>query len=258
MRIFLPGLLAMSTALPAFAKVKLEDVTYRHGDTTLEGVFAHDDAVAGKRPAVIVVHEWMGPGPYTRRRAEQLAAMGYVAFAADIYGKGVRPKNHEEAGKTSGMFRADRALVRGRMAAALERVRSHPRVDPTRVAAIGYCFGGMSVLELARSGADLRAVASFHGALDTPTPATKGAIKAKVVAFHGGDDGFIPAAAVAGFQDEMRAAGADWQLVLFGGAVHSFTVAEAGNDPSKGMAYNESADRRSWKMLESLLGESFK
>ena len=241
----------------AVAKVKGETVEYKHGEVALEGYLAYDDAKKGPLPAVIVVHEWLGPGEYTRSRADQLAKLGYVAFAADIYGKDTRPKNHEEAGKIAGAFRDDRALMRARAQAALDRVKQEKRVDPKRIAAIGYCFGGTSVLELARSGADVALVASFHGGLGTPVPAKAGELKARIVVFHGADDTFVNPE-VPAFQDEMRAAKADWTLTAFGGAVHGFTVKAAGDDPSKGMDYDEKADLRSWRMLEGYLTEAFK
>lgn len=237
----------------ANAKIRSETVEYKHGDTVLEGYAAWDSNPAVKtRPAVIVVHEWKGLGDYAKKRADQLAAMGYYAFAADIYGKGVRPKDHEEAGKTAGLYRKDRTLMRARIQAAVDLVKARKVVDPSKVAAIGYCFGGTTVLELARSGADVVGVASFHGALDTPTPAEPGKVKASVIVFHGADDKHVNPA-VPGFMDEMRKAGADWQFVAYGGAVHSFTVPDAGNDPSKGSAYDPKADARSWTALQAAL-----
>lgn len=242
---------------PAFSAVITQEIEYRHEGLALQGYFAYDDAVAGKRPAVLVVHEWYGHGPYARRRAEQLAKLGYLAFAGDMYGKGVYAKNHEEAGKLAGALRGgDRALMRARALAAVEAMKKHALADRGRLAAIGYCFGGTTVLELARSGAELKGVASFHGALDTPKPEETKAVKAKILVLHGGDDRHVNPA-VPGFQEEMRRAKADWQMVVYGGAVHSFTVAEAGDDPSKGMAYNAAADRRSWEALKDFLAEIF-
>ena len=249
-------LAALLAPAAAMAKVQVQPVEYKQGDATLEGAFAWDDAVKGPRPAVIVVHEWKGPGPYSRRRTEMIAALGYVGFEADIYGKGVRPTSHEDAGKISGVYRSDRALLRARILAALDTVKKNPNVDPKRIAAIGYCFGGTTVLELARSGADVVGVASFHGGLDTPTPAKKGDIKAKVLVLQGGADSFtLPG--LPGLEKELTDAGADWEVDTYAGAVHSFTVKEAGNDASSGMAYDEEADRRSWSRLQSFLGEVF-
>lgn len=241
----------------AEAKIVMKTVEYRQGSTILEGFLAYDDVVAGKRPGILLVHEWTGLGDYVRKRAEQLAQLGYVAFAADIYGKGVRPKVPEEAGKVAGKYRSDRTLLRARAQAGLNELRRQPFVDPARLAAIGYCFGGTTVLELARSGADLRGVVSFHGGLDTPNPVDGKNIKAMVLIFHGADDPHVPLQQVAAFQQEMRTGAVDWQMVSYGGAVHSFTNPDSGNDPSKGNAYNEKADRRSWVAIKSFFAEIF-
>ena len=237
------------------AALRAGDFEYREGETVLQGYLAYDDSVQGKRPGVLVVHEWTGIGPYVKHRVEQLAGMGYVALAADIYGKGVRPKNAAEAGRTMTIYRNDRALLRARVRAGLEALLKQPSVDPTRVAAIGYCFGGMTVLELARSGADIAGVVSFHGVLDTPTPEDARNIKAKVLVLSGGDDPNVPMEQVAAFVKEMRAAHVNWELTLYGGTVHSFTNPDAGNDPSKGAAYNAQADRRSWQAMRDFFRE---
>jgi dienelactone hydrolase len=176
----------------------------------------------------------------------------------DIYGKGVRPKNGQEAGEQAGKFKSDRALLRARINAALDVLRKNEHVDPKRIAAIGYCFGGTTVLELARSGADIAGVVSFHGGLDTPTPADAKHIKCKVLALHGADDPYVPPAQVAAFEKEMTDAGVDWQLIKYSGAVHAFTNPEAGNDNSKGAAYNERADQRSWEAMKLFFAEIFR
>lgn len=235
-----------------------EMVEYRHGVTVQEGYLAYDDAIPEKRPGVIVAHAWMGPNDYVRMRAEQLAKLGYIALAIDIYGKGVRPKDAKEAEVLAGMYKADRPLMRSRAHAGLEVLKNHLLTDVKRTAAIGYCFGGAVVLELARSGADLAGVVSFHGNLDTPDPDDARNIKGKVLVLHGGDDPFVPNDRVAAFEDEMRKAGVDWQIVIYGGAVHSFTDPESGKDPSKGAAYNEKADRRSWEAMKMFFAEIFK
>lgn len=235
-----------------------EAVEYRHGDVVLEGYLAYNRDQKGKRPGVIVVHEWRGHNPYVRRRAEELAKLGYIAFAVDMYGKGVYAKDHEEAARMSGVFRENRALARARAKAGLDLLLKHELCDGKRVAAMGYCFGGTTALEMARAGFDLVGVASFHGNLSTPNPADAKNIKGKVIAFHGADDPFIPKDQIAAFHEEMKNGGVDWQFVSFGGAVHSFTVREAGNDPKQGMAYNEAADRRSWEMLKLFFAEVFK
>jgi dienelactone hydrolase len=250
-------MLLLLVAGTAHAKLVTKTIEYRQGETTLEGYLAYDDAGSGKRPGVLVVHEWTGLGPYVKQRVEQLAKLGYVAFGADIYGKGVRPATPEAAGKEAGKYKADRALLRARAQAGLAELRQQPQVDPTKLAAIGYCFGGTTVLELGRSGADLVGIVSFHGGLDTPTPADARNIKGKVLALHGGDDPYVPPAQVAAFMDEMRRGGVDWQFVSYGGAVHSFTNPAAGSDNSKGAAYNAKADQRSWQAMLQFFAELY-
>lgn len=247
--------LLLAGALPASAAFRTKAVEYKHGDVVLQGWAAWDDGFKEKRPGVLVVHEWWGHGPYARRRAEQLAKLGYTAFALDMYGKGVLAKDHEEAGKLAGAFFADRKAMRERALAGLAELKKLPFVDEGKLAAIGYCFGGTTVLELARAGTKLAGVASFHGNLASPTPAAE-APKAKILVLHGADDKFVNEA-LPGFVEEMRKAKADWQLVQYGGAVHSFTVKEAGDDPSKGMAYDKKADERSWKALLAFFDELF-
>ncbi|MEK6713046.1 MAG: dienelactone hydrolase family protein [Nitrospirota bacterium] len=248
----------LSSALNARAEVVSEVVEYKQGDMVLEGYMAYDNAISGKRPGVLVVHEWKGVGPYVKRRAEQLAKLGYIAFAADIYGKGVRLQTNDEAAKVAAIYKNDRKLMRARAAAGLEVLKNHKLTDTKRMAAIGYCFGGTTVLELARSGAEIAGVVSFHGGLDTPAPEDAKQIKAKVLALHGGDDPFVPVEHVTAFQDEMRKGGVDWQMLVYGGAVHSFTVPEAGDDPSRGAAYNERADKRSWEAMKTFFAEIFR
>ena len=245
-------------AVTVRAEVRTEAVEYKQGDAVLEGYLAYDDAVKGKRPGVLIVHEWMGVNPYVKKRAEQLARLGYIAFAADIYGKGVRPKNSDEAAAESKKYKTDRQLMRDRVNAGLAILKKNKLADTKRTAAIGYCFGGTTVLELARSGADVNGIVSFHGGLDSLNPNDAKNIKGKVLALHGGDDPFVPAEQVAAFQDEMRKAGVDWNMVIYGGAVHSFTNPDAGNDNSKGAAYNEKADKRSWEDMRQFFSEIFK
>ncbi len=239
------------------AEIRTDRVEYKDGAATLEGLVVYDDAKTGPRPGVLVVHQWRGHGDYERKRAEMLAQLGYVAFCADIYGKGVRPQTVEEAGKLAGKYKGDRALLRSRVQAALSQLKGLPQCDPARTAALGYCFGGTTVLELARSGAETLGVISFHGGLGTPTPADAKQSKARILALHGADDPFVPAAEVAGFEQEMRDAGVDWQLVSYGGAVHSFTDWNA-TGAMKGAQYNEKADRRSWEAMRDFLVEIFR
>ena len=241
----------------AQAQVQTEAVEYRHAGARLEGALAYDDALEGKRPGVLVVHEWKGLNDYAKRRARQLAEIGYVAFAADMYGKGILAKDHEEAARLSGVYRRDRRLMRERARAGLELLRRHPLTDSRRLAAIGYCFGGMTVLELARGGENLRGVVSFHGGLSTPDPEEAKRIKGRVLVLHGADDPHIGPQEVAAFEEEMRAAGVSYRLVRYPGAVHSFTVPEAGTDPAQGMAYNAEADAQSWEEMRRFLAEIF-
>lgn len=243
----------------AHAVIKTETVEYRQGGAVLEGYLAYpDDAGSARRPAVMVIHDWTGVGPYARMRVEKLAEMGYVAFAADIYGKGIRPTTPEECGKQAGIYRQDRGLMRARAVAGLDVLRGMARVDASKIAVIGYCFGGGAALELARSGAPVAGTVSFHGNLDTPNPDDARQIKGKVLVCHGADDPYVPAEQVAAFMKEMRDAKVDWQFIAYGGAVHSFTRPDSGNDPSKGAAYNAAADHRSWAAMSNFFGEIFK
>lgn len=255
MRLFLLGSAMLFQATTVLAAVVSETVEYKQGETVLEGYLAYDDANQAKRPGVIVVHEWKGLGEYAKRRARELAELGYAAFAADIYGKGVRPQTHQEAGQQAGIYKNDRSLMRARVGAALEVLKAHPIVDPSKTAAIGYCFGGTAVLELARSGADVKGVVSFHGALATPSPQDAGNIKGKVLVCHGAADPFVPAQEVEAFKKEMSDAGVDMRFESYEGAVHSFTVPEA-NDPP-GAVYNEAADKKSWQSMKAFLAEIF-
>lgn len=250
------GLLMLSSS-SAHAALERQTVEYQENGDVLEGYVVYDAAIAGKRPVVIVMHEWTGLGDDAKHRADMLAQMGYLAFAADLYGKGLRAETHEEAGKLSGFYLRDRARMRARAGAALSYIEKHELAESGKIAAIGYCFGGAAVLEMARAGFDLKGVASFHGLLKTPSPALPGEVKAKVIVFHGSQDPFVKAEDVLGFENEMSSAGADWQLVVFSNAVHRFTIPEAGSNPQSGAAYNREADLRSWKMLSLFLQEVF-
>jgi dienelactone hydrolase len=256
-KIALLALLPLLLATMAQAAVQTKVIEYKHGDTVLEGYLAYDDSQTGQRPGVLVVHEWTGHNPYVRKRAEQLAGLGYVAFALDMYGKGVQAKDAKEAAQLASTYKNDRKLMRARAEAGLDVLRKQPQTDPKRLAAIGYCFGGTTVLELARDGQDLAGVVSFHGDLATPTPEDAKQIKGKVLALHGADDPFVPPAVVTAFEDEMRKGGVDWQLVAYGGTVHSFTNPGAGNDNSRGAAYNAKADHRSWEAMKTFFDEIF-
>ncbi len=250
-------LLVLACVLTARAAIQTQSIEYKQGDTTLAGVLVYDDAVKTKRPGVMIVHQWKGVSDYEQKRAGMLAQLGYVAFCADIYGKGIRPQTPPEAGAQAGKYKSDRALLRARVNAGLAVLRKNEFVDARRIAAIGYCFGGTTVIELARSGADIAGVVSFHGGLDSPTPADGKNIKCKVLACHGADDPFVPVKDLAAFENEMRDGGVDWQFIQYGGAVHSFTDWKA-DGSMKGAQYNERADKRSWEAMKQFFGEIFK
>lgn len=237
--------------------IETQAIEYRQGDTRLIGYLAYPKDLKEQRPGILVVHEWMGLNDYAKRRAEQLAALGYVALAADIYGDGKIAANTQEAGALAGQYKKDRALLRVRVAAGLAALKAQPHVAPAQLAAIGYCFGGTAVLELARSGADVAGVVSFHGGLDSPAPQDARNIHGKVLALHGADDPNVPADQVAAFEQEMRAAGVDWELVAYGGAVHGFTNPANGSDNRRGVAYNAKADQRSWLAMRQFFAELF-
>jgi dienelactone hydrolase len=255
---FLIVLIGMGWAIKSEAKIHTEAVEYMQGTATLEGYLAYDDAITGKRPGVVVVHEWWGLNDYIKGRAEALAKLGYVAFAVDIYGKGIRAKTAEEAGKLAGLYRSDRKLLRARANAGLEVLKRLEQTDTKNIAAIGYCFGGGTVLEMARSGADISGVVSFHGNLDNPSPADAKNIRTKVLVLHGAEDPFVTPEQVKAFWDEMRKTDSDWQINIYSGAVHSFTNPDSGNDKSKGAAYNEKAAVSSWNAMKMFFAEIFK
>lgn len=237
------------------ARVVTQTVTYRDNGTVLRGFLAYDDGLKGKRPGVLVVHEWWGLNDFARERALKLAGLGYVGLAADMYGGGATTRDREEAGKLAGALLKNPDLLRARAHAALKVLAAAPRVDPKRLAAIGFCFGGTTVLELAYSGADLAGVVSFHGGLPRPQPGELTHLKAKILVLHGADDPLVPAADLTNFQQAMRQAGADWQMVFFSGAVHSFTNPAAGGNKASGAAYDALAARRSWRYMQEFFRE---
>ena len=249
-------LLVAAGVISADAKLVTKTVEYKQGDTTLEGYLAYDDSFTGRRPGVLVVHQWMGLTDYEQNRAVMLANLGYVAFCADIYGKGVRPQNYQDAGAEATKYKTNRALLRLRVNAGLAKLKQNELVDTNRIAAIGYCFGGTTVIELARSGAALNGIVSFHGGLDSPAPTDGKNIQCKVLVCHGADDPFEKPEDLAAFESEMRAANVDWRLIMYGGAVHSFTQPMAdGSMP--GAKYNERADKRSWQDMKQFFAEIF-
>jgi len=257
MKILSSTLLLAASAIAAGPAIQSTTVDYRDGDTVLEGSLVYDDSLKGPRPGVLIVHQWKGLGEYEKKRAEMLAQLGYVAFAADIYGKGIRPKDSAAAGAEAAKYKRDRQLLRGRVNDGLATLLKQKNVDPRRIAAIGYCFGGTSVIELARSGAEIAGIVSFHGGLDSPTPDDGKNIKCSVLICHGADDPHQSPKDLAAFEDEMRNAHVDWRLIKYGGAVHSFTDWNA-KGGTGGAAYNERADKRSWEDMKLFFAEIFK
>jgi dienelactone hydrolase len=243
----------------AEATVIVKTVEYRDGDTVLEGRVAFDDSVPGKRPGIVVIHEWTGLGKYVTSRIELLAKLGYVAFAADIYGKGIRPTDPQSAGKVAGSFKSNLPFLRKRTDLAVQELKKMKEVDPQNLAAMGYCFGGTSTLELARSGANLKGFISFHGGLSTPAPQDAKNIKGEVLVFTGADDPHVPPVEVLAFQKEMQDAHVShWEVVTYGNAVHAFTNPDSGSDNAKGAAYNAEADHKSWEAMKLFLNRIFK
>lgn len=246
---------AQETSKQAGPNISTQVVTYKDGDTECEGFAAWDANLKGKRPVVLVIHDWMGRGEFDEARAKQLAALGYLAFSVDVYGKGVRPANAGEAGKTSGAWKNDSAALRSRLQAGMNAALELEQAEKSKVGAMGYCFGGFSALELARSGADVKGVISFHGSLRSATPEDAKNIKGKVLVLHGADDDFESVAVI---NKEMKDAGVDYELDLYGHTVHAFTNPKAGNDPSRGVAYSAQADARSWQRMEDFFEEIFR
>jgi len=231
-------------------------VNYMDGDTLLEAFFAYDDAIAGRRPAVLINHAWGGRDQFVANKAVKLAELGFVGFALDMYGKGVLGSGLEENAKLMQPFMDDRAMLQKRISAALAAVRLLPWVDDKKIAAIGFCFGGLCVLDLARSGADIKGVVSFHGLLGAPGNTEGTRIKAKVLALHGHDDPMAPPEQVLAFEQEMTRTGADWQVHVYGNTMHAFTNPIA-NDPGFGTVYYADADKRSWIAMKNFLEEIF-
>jgi len=231
-------------------------IAYMDGDVVLEAFFAFDDALVGRRPAVLISHAWGGRDEFVAGKAKKLAELGYVGFAVDMYGKGILGSGPEQNAELMRPFMEDRAMLQKRMQAALAAVGLMPWVDDNQCAAIGFCFGGLCVLDLARSGADVKGVVSFHGLLAAPGNTLGNKVKAKVLALHGHDDPMATPEQVLAFEQEMTEAGVDWQLHVYGNTKHAFTNPVA-NDPAFGTVYQPDADRRSWKAMENFLQEIF-
>lgn len=251
--------LALSVSLAiAQADVVEKPIAYQDGDTALEGFFAHDPDVPQTGKAVLIVHQWTGLSENEKMRARMLAGLGYKAFALDIYGKGIRPQP-PEAGKYAGKYKKDRELYRQRLRAGLNQMKDLAAVENDEISAIGYCFGGTGVLEIARAGIPLAGVVSFHGGLGPAEgmTATEDQLATKLLVLHGADDPFVAPGEVAAFHEEMAEAGADLKFIAYPGAVHAFTQKGAGNDNSKGAAYNETADERSWEAMKTFFDRVF-
>jgi len=252
-------LVGLVTATP---KIKMGPVEYTANGVTLKGFLAYNETIKGKQPGVLVVHEWWGLNDYARKRAQMLAQLGYTALAVDMYGDGKTATHPDDAGKfASEVMQHFRDTGRARFLAAEDFLKKQPTVDSTRIAAIGYCFGGGVVLNMAREGADLKGVASFHGMLSAVTPAEPGAIKAKILVLHGGDDKFTTNEQIDAFKDEMTKARADYRFIVYPGALHSFTNPDAtalGKKYNIPIAYNEKADKESWAEMTKFLNQIFK
>lgn len=253
--------LFLAFAVPFQSAHAGDAMIYKDGDVELEGYFQASSCSAARHfpaPTILVIHQWMGITDNEKMRVDMLSKNCFNAFAVDMYGKGIRPANTDEAGKLATMYKSDAALGRKRITAALDFVKTLPNVKADKIAVMGYCFGGTMALELVRSGADIKGAISFHGALATPMPVTApGVIKASIQVHHGAADPLVPPAEVEAFTKEMNTANADWSLTQYAHAVHAFTQKEAGNDPSGGVAYNEKADRRSWDATLGFLREIF-
>jgi len=248
-------------AVAAQASVVGKEVSYTADSLTMKAYLVYDDKFSGKRPGVLVVHEWWGNNDYSRKRADMLASLGYVALAVDMYGNGKVVDNPNDAGKLAAEVMANLPIMKSRFDAAMDFLKADDHVDPTRIAAIGYCFGGAVVLGMAREGADLKAVVSFHGNLATQHPAEMGKVKARILVCNGADDEFISAEMIKKFKDEMKAAGANLKFVNYPGAIHSFTnpaSTELGKKFNIPLAYNEMADKESWAEMQKLFKKVLK
>lgn len=254
----LSALLLLAASCAASADPRADKLSWTDGGKTFDGYLVWDDASDAKRPGLVMVPNWYGVTDAAVEKAKVLAGKDYVILLADVYGRGVRPANAEEAGKASSAAGADPSL-RSHIQAALATLRGatgQAPVDPERIGAIGFCFGGMVALELARSGADIDGVATFHANLSTKSHAEAGVLKAPVLVMNGADDKFVSAESIAAFEAEMRAANADWQFVNYGGAVHCFAEPDE-HDAVPGCRYHEPSYRRSVAQMRSFFGEAF-
>jgi dienelactone hydrolase len=259
LRILLLAVFVLSISATAVnGAVKTKDVNYTYDGVKLKGLLVWDDAITGKRPGVLVVHEWWGLNDYARKRAEDLAKLGYVAFACDMYGDGKSTEHPKEALQFATEVRNNLKTWQGRAIAGLKVLQDSDMVDSDKLAAIGYCFGGSTALQLAYTGAPLKAVATFHAALPAATPEQAKATKARILICHGADDTFIPKESIDKFKAALDAAKVNYEFQSYPGAVHSFTVRGAEKAGVNGLAYNEAADQKSWASMQALFGDTLK
>ncbi len=252
-------LVSVAVALFLFANCTLAQgvkVNYTDGNTQLEGYFAKAKMKQNKAPGVVIIHQWMGLTDHEKNSANKLAELGYNALAADIYGAGQTPKNMQEAGEKAGYYKKNYKVYQSRIKSAIDELIKQG-ADPENIAVMGYCFGGSGAIEAARANFPVKGVISFHGGLGKDSTRINDLVKPKVLVLHGADDPYESPEEIKNFQQEMRDGKADWQMIYYGNAVHAFTQPEAGNDNSKGAAYNELAAKRSWEHMKLFLKEIF-
>lgn len=252
------GIVSIATAEP---KIVGKTVEYSAQGVVMKGYLAYNESIKGKRPGVMVVHEWWGINDYERKRARMLAELGYTALAVDMYGEGKVASHPDDAGRFASELMKNFDVAKTRFMAAMDFLKQQETIDPTRIAAIGYCFGGGVVLNMAREGVDLKGVASFHGGLTPVKPAQPGSVKTKILVLNGGADKFTTPEQIKAFKEEMKAAGADFKFISYPGAMHSFTNPEAdvwGKKFNLPVAYNANADKKSWDELKKFLKMVFK
>jgi dienelactone hydrolase len=256
-RVVVIFLMVMALGTTVQAKTLTKTVSYQHDDVKLEGYLAYDDSIEDKRPAVLVVHEWWGLNDYARRRVEQLAAMGYMAFALDMYGKGKITKHPKQAAEWMKQVKTNVQLWQQRALAGLEILRKQPQTDPNRIAAIGYCFGGATVQQLAYSAENLKGVVSFHGSLLPPADDQARRVTPKILICHGAADPFVKEESIQNYIAAVEKSDVDWQMIIYGGAKHSFTNPDADKMGMDALKYSRSGDRRSWAHMKNFLEEIF-